>query len=319
MTQPTRPLRIVFMGTPEFAVSSLDILYRNGFEIAGVVTAPDKPAGRGLKLQQSDVKRYALSHGMAILQPVRLKDPAFQEALRALRADIQVVVAFRMLPEAVWDMPPLGTINLHASLLPAYRGAAPIHWAIIRGETETGVSTFKLQHEIDTGAIIFSERVPIGEDETAGTLHDRLMETGASLILKTLRAIQEGHYPLQSQDGPQNGALAEKTAPKLFREDGRIHWDAPTATVYNLIRGLSPYPGAWTVLNGKTLKIYRAEKIAATGKLPRPGTVSSDGKHQIHIATRDGWIALGELQLEGKKRMDTPEFLRGFREEMRTG
>lgn len=308
------------MGTPEFAVASLEALYQGGFDIAAVVTAPDKPAGRGLKMHVSEVKRYACAHDIPVLQPVRLKDPVFQQQLRSFNADIQVVVAFRMLPESVWDMPPLGTVNLHASLLPAYRGAAPINWAIIRGETETGVTTFKLQHEIDTGAVIYAERVAIGPEETAGSLHDRLMKTGAELILKTLTAIGKGDYRLQPQEGLADPAIREKTAPKLFREDGRIRWDSPGATVFNLIRGLSPYPGAWTVFNGKTLKIYRARMIGAPGRLPPPGTVSSDGKTYIRIATGDGWIALDELQLEGKKKMDTPEFLRGFRDaEMHTG
>lgn len=313
MSHSASPLRIVFMGTPDFAVPSLDILWKHGFEMAAVVTAPDKPAGRGLQLRASAVKQYAVSKGIPVLQPVRLKDPAFQDSLRALGADVQVVVAFRMLPEAVWSMPRLGTLNLHASLLPAYRGAAPINWAIIRGETETGVTTFKLQQEIDTGAVIFQEKLPIGPDETAGALHDRLMETGARLMLRTLEAMAAGDYPLIPQQSPEAAGAADKTAPKIFKEDCRIRWEQPLSAVYDLIRGLSPYPGAWTQMNGKVLKIYKAKKIPAEA-VPLPGTVSTDQAGFMHIAAGGGWIAVESLQLEGKKRMEIREFLRGFRE-----
>jgi len=301
------------MGTPAFAVSSLDILHRSGFEIAGVVTAPDKPAGRGLKMHVSSVKQYAVQHGLPVLQPVKLKDPVFLESLRALRADIQVVVAFRMLPEVVWDMPPLGTINLHASLLPAYRGAAPINWAIINGEKETGVTTFRLQHEIDTGAVIFQEPVPIREEETAGELHDRLQEIGAALVLKTLQAVAGGHYPLQPQQQMQTTQI-HQAAPKIFKEDCRIRWDQPASDIYNFIRGLSPHPTAWTLLNGKLLKIFRARKKPDEGKLPAPGTITTDQRHFLRIAAQEGWIELLEVQLEGKKSMGIEAFLRGIRE-----
>lgn len=313
MTEQDKPLRIVFMGTPEFAVPALDILYRN-FGIVAVVTAPDKPAGRGLKLQQSAVKAYAVAHELPVLQPQKLKDPAFLEQLHGLGADIQVVVAFRMLPEVVWDMPRLGTINLHASLLPDYRGAAPINWAIINGETETGVTTFKLQHEIDTGEIIFSEKVPIAPGETAGELHDQLMETGAGLLLKTIRSIALGTYQLTAQETPGRPASVIKHAPKIFKEDCRIAWDQESAQVHNLIRGLSPYPTAWTSVNGKTLKVFRSRRIP-DGPPATPGSVETDHRTFLHVAVRDGWIALDELQLEGKKRMPAGEFLRGFREQ----
>jgi methionyl-tRNA formyltransferase len=308
MTKKTEDLHIVFMGTPEFAVSSLDQLVQHGCRVVGIVTAPDRPAGRGLKLQQSAVKQYADARDIPCLQPANLKDPQFVEALRAWAPDLQVVVAFRMLPEVVWNLPPLGTINLHASLLPAYRGAAPIQWAIIRGETETGVTTFKLQHAIDTGSIIYQEKVPIGPEETAGELHDRLMEVGASLVLKTVRSIASGSYPLT----PQNPAVNPPAAPKLFTEDGHIDWTLPCQEVFNRIRGLSPYPGAWTYLNGKVLKILGAAKKASLPVGPA-GTVDTDGRDFIRVACRDGWIDLKTVQLQGKKRMDVDEFLRGYR------
>lgn len=296
------------MGTPGFAVPSLDILVKNDFDIAGVVTAPDKPAGRGLQPQQSAVKKYAVGHNLPVLQPEKLRDPRFLEALRGLKADLQVVVAFRMLPEVVWNMPPLGTINLHGSLLPQYRGAAPLNWAIINGESETGVTTFKLQHAIDTGHIIYRHPVPIRPDETAGELHDEMMHTGARLLLKTVQAIAAGNYSMQPQ--PEAGDL--KPAPKLFKEDARIRWEEPVGRIYDLIRGLSPHPGAWTLLDGKTFKIFTARKEAAAA-LPSPGQVETDRKTCLRFAARDGWIYPLEVQLEGKKRMSVSDFLKGYR------
>jgi methionyl-tRNA formyltransferase len=307
-------LRIVFMGTPQFAVASLKILAENGFNIVGVVTAPDKPAGRGMQLQQSAVKKYAVEKDLNILQPVKLKDPEFLEQLKALHADLQVVVAFRMLPEAVWNMPPLGTINLHASLLPQYRGAAPINWAIINGEKETGVTTFKLQHEIDTGNILLSERIPIGESETAGELHDRMKETGAALLLKTVTGIREGsleEHPQLRSDGDRQTGL--RHAPKIFSETCRIDWNRTTAEVYNLIRGLSPYPGACTNLDGKMFKIYQARPAGISDPKAGFGTYETDHKTYLRFACRDGYLDVTELQLAGKKKMHVDEFLRGYR------
>ncbi|UPK68875.1 methionyl-tRNA formyltransferase [Chitinophaga filiformis] len=301
-------IRIVFMGTPDFAVASLDILVQNGYNVVGVITAPDKPAGRGLQLQQSAVKQYAVSKGLRVLQPEKLKNPEFLEELRSLKADLQVVVAFRMLPEVVWDMPALGTINVHASLLPNYRGAAPINWAIINGEKQSGVTTFKLQHEIDTGDILFSQSVDIRDDETAGELHDDLMATGAGLLLKTVQALASGN----AKGTPQAHIKAEdiKHAPKIFKEDCQIKWEQPVEQIYNLVRGLSPYPAAWTMLNGKGLKIFKATREHAT-PVVAPGQVVSDNKTYLKIAAADGYLSLLEIQLEGKKRMDIEAFLRG--------
>jgi methionyl-tRNA formyltransferase len=301
-------IRIIFMGTPDFAVASLDILVQNGYNVVGVITAPDKPAGRGLQLQQSAVKQYAVSKGLHVLQPEKLKNPAFLEELRELKADLQVVVAFRMLPELVWDMPPLGTINVHASLLPNYRGAAPINWAIINGEKQSGVTTFKLQHEIDTGDILFSQSVDIRDNETAGELHDDLMSTGAGLLLKTVQALASGN----AKGTPQAHINAEdiKHAPKIFKEDCQIKWEQPIEHVYNLVRGLSPYPTAWTTLNGKGLKIFKAAREHAKPSVA-PGEVVTDNKTYLKIAAADGYLSLLEIQLEGKKRMDIEAFLRG--------
>jgi methionyl-tRNA formyltransferase len=299
------------MGTPEFAVTSLDALIQAGCNIVGVVTAPDKPAGRGQKLQESAVKQFALSRGIEVIQPVRLKDPEFHEKLRLLAADLQVVVAFRMLPEVVWNMPPKGTINLHASLLPHYRGAAPINWAVINGEKETGVTTFLLQHEIDTGSILFSERVPIGDRETAGDVHDKLMQVGAKLLVKTVKAIESGNFTAVPQDAIESNENLPH-APKIFKEDCLINWHQPSQKVYNHIRGLSPYPGAFTVFKDKTLKIFSSELSEARPGL-NPGEFSSDDKTYLKFACLDGWIDVKELQLEGKKRMLVDEFLRGFR------
>jgi methionyl-tRNA formyltransferase len=292
-------LRIIFMGTPEFAVPSLELLLENHFNILAVVTAPDKPAGRGMQLQQSAVKKFASQHSLKILQPEKLKDKKFIDELQSLEADLQVVVAFRMLPEIVWSMPELGTINLHASLLPQYRGAAPINWVIINGEKETGVTTFFLQHEIDTGKIIFQDRVAIADNETAGSLHDKLKIVGAQLILKTVKSIEEKNYPLTEQ----MTSSELKKAPKIFTEDGCIDWNQSAEKIYNLIRGLSPYPAAFTSFQNKTLKIFKASYKLETQN-PKPGTVVTDHKTSLQFAARDGWINVLELQLEGKRKMN---------------
>ena len=304
--------RIVFMGTPEFAVASLDALVTAGHNIVGVVTAPDKPAGRGLKLQESAVKQYAVQKGLRILQPEKLKNPEFITDLKSLQADLQVVVAFRMLPEIVWNMPPLGTINLHASLLPHYRGAAPINWAIINGEKETGVTTFKLQHEIDTGNILMQEAILITENETAGELHDKMKMIGSALLLKTVNGIADGSI----QEIPQTTIITDpsiiKHAPKIFTDTARINWSKPVDEIFNLIRGLSPYPGAFTMLEGKQLKIFKAKKESAKHSVA-PGSFDTDKKTFLKFATKDGYIIVDELQLEGKKRIATTEFLKGYR------
>jgi methionyl-tRNA formyltransferase len=301
-------MRIVFMGTPDFAVASLAALVNAGFEVAAVVTAADKPAGRGQKLNESAVKKYAVEKGLKVLQPLKLKDPDFIAELKAINADLHVVVAFRMLPEIVWNMPPKGTINLHGSLLPQYRGAAPINHAIINGETESGVTTFFLKHEIDTGDIIETRKVEILETDTAGDLHDKLMAAGAELLVETVSAIQKGAY----QEHPQPVSADLKHAPKIFKEFCKVDWNQPAKTVYNLIRGLSPYPTAFTILNDKTLKIFKAEK-----EIKEPGIAAggflTDGKTFLKFATRDGFIKLTDLQYEGKKRMSVEEFLRGMR------
>lgn len=303
-------MRIIFMGTPDFAVSSLDALVQAGFNIVGVITAPDKPAGRGQQLHESAVKKYAAEKGLHILQPHKLKDPQFINDLKSLKADLQVVVAFRMLPEIVWNMPAKGTINLHASLLPQYRGAAPINWAIINGEKTSGVTTFFLKHEIDTGDILFAEKVPIGEDETAGDLHDKLMTTGAELLVRTVKAIESGDYTETPQDNFTEANL--KHAPKLFKEDGLINWNLPALTVYNRIRGMSPYPTAYTHILGKSLKIFKADLELANPEI-NPGKYQMDGKTFLRFACMDGFISLRDVQLEGKKRMKIEEFLRGVR------
>lgn len=303
-------MRILFMGTPDFAVPSLEILLENGFEVVAVVTAPDKPGGRQ-GIQQSAVKQFALAKGLKVLQPEKLKNPAFLEELRALNADLQIVVAFRMLPEAVWAMPPMGTMNLHGSLLPKYRGAAPINWAIIRGELETGVTTFLLKHEIDTGDLLFQETIPIGPDETAGELHDRMMQIGAKLVLKSVQAIEQGTVK------PMPQANIEAThAPKIFAETCKINFEQSASQVHNFVRGLSPYPGAWTILDGKTVKILRTsldtvQQVGGAGN--SPGKWSTDGKTYLNISTLDGVVSVLELQLEGKKRMMVRDFLNGYK------
>lgn len=301
-------MRIVFMGTPDFAVASLDALNKAGFDIVGVVTAADKPAGRGQKISESAVKKYAVENGLNLLQPLKLKDPEFINELKQLNADLQVVVAFRMLPEIVWNMPPKGTINLHGSLLPQYRGAAPINHAIISGEKETGVTTFFLKHEIDTGDVIFSAKTAITDEDTAGTLHDKLMQIGADLIVKTVKAIEEDNYT----EVPQPLDAELKAAPKIFKDFCEINWNQDNQTVYNHIRGLSPYPAAFTTLNGKMLKIFKVVKENNTPS-KAPGEYETDGKTYLKFATKNGYIVLLELQLEGKKRMLVDEFLRGVR------
>lgn len=309
-------LRIIFMGTPEFAVESLDILVKNNYNIVGVITVPDKPAGRGQQLQQSAVKKYALEKGLNILQPEKLKKEDFLKQLQSLKPDLQIVVAFRMLPEVVWKMPCLGTFNLHGSLLPQYRGAAPINWAIINGEKETGVSTFFLQHEIDTGNIIFREKIVIGENETAGEIHDKLMVVGAQLVLKTVKAIEENNYPQVDQAEFIAKGEKEKHAPKIFKEDCKIDWNKNVTEVHNFIRGLSPYPAAFTTLiapDGKTfpIKIFKTEKEITTPAYPL-NTIITDSKTHIKVSVADGLISIIDLQLAGKKRMPVNELLRGF-------
>ena len=305
-------LRIVFMGTPEFAVASLDALVKAGCTIVGVITAPDKPAGRGMEIQQSAVKKYAVENNLHILQPEKLKNPEFLEELRSLKADLQIVVAFRMLPEAVWNMPPMGSVNLHGSLLPQYRGAAPINWAVINGEKETGVTTFRLKHEIDTGDILLQQRFPIGENETAGEVHDKMKDIGAQLLVKTIRGLAEGTIQELPQDpGPGIRDQKIRHAPKLFTETCRIDFYKKTAEVHDLIRGLSPFPGAFTSFNGKTLKIYRTVKEPGTTS-SSPGNFETDKRTFLKFACADGYVQVKELQLEGKKKMAIADFLRGY-------
>lgn len=304
-------MRIVFMGTPQFAVASLDELIQAGSDIVGVITAPDKPAGRGQKVTESAIKQYAVANGLKVLQPENLKDPIFLAELKALSADLQVVVAFRMLPEAVWNMPTRGTINLHASLLPQYRGAAPINWVLINGEKESGVTTFFLKHEIDTGDILFTEKITLTGNETAGELHDRLMHKGAGLLVKTVKAVESGRY----NEHPQAKQMPDaelKSAPKIFKELCLIDWNKSAADIYNLIRGLSPIPTAYTMLNGKTFKIFKAEHQGAHPAI-QPGGFLSDHKTYLKFAAKDGFISLLDVQLEGKKRMGIAEFLRGVK------
>ncbi len=311
-------LRIVYMGTPEFAVESLRRLVEGGYNVVGVITMPDKPVGRHQDtLQASAVKQYAVAHGLPVLQPEKLKDPTFLEQLRTLRADLQIVVAFRMLPEVVWAMPPLGTFNLHASLLPQYRGAAPINWAVINGETETGVTTFFLRHEIDTGAVIRQVRVPIADTDNVGIVHDKLMEVGGQLVVDTVDRILAGDvHPVPQEEMPDCGAL--KAAPKIFKETCRIDWQGKTLKqLHDFVRGLSPYPAAWTEMqdaSGKvySLKIFASEKEAGTPKEPT-GTILSDGRTYLKVAVDGGYLHLTELQIAGKKRMRTEDFLHGFR------
>lgn len=293
------------MGTPEFAVPSLEILVENKFNVVAVITAPDKPQGRGQKLTPSPVKESALKHNIPVLQPINLKSPEFLEELKSYNANLQIVVAFRMLPEVVWAMPPLGTFNLHGSLLPQYRGAAPINWAIINGEKETGVTTFFLKHEIDTGSIIFQEKEPIHHDDTVGTVYERLMHKGAQLVLKTVRAIEQGDYPSL----PQPQEIEIKHAPKIFKETCQINWNQPSQNIVNFVRGLNPYPAAWTTIHGKVYKIFRV-KIQESIKNQKSEFIT-DNKTYLYFKTADGFISVEELQPEGKKRMMIEEFFRG--------
>ncbi len=309
-------MRIVFMGTPEFAVASLDALVRAGHHIVGVVTVPDRPAGRGKKMQMSDVKKYALENNLAILTPLKLKDPGFLAELEALNADLQIVVAFRMLPMVVWDMPPQGTFNLHGSLLPQYRGAAPINHAIINGETETGVTTFFLDHEIDTGKIIEQRTCVINEDDSAGMVHDRLMLLGANLVVDTVELIAKGSINVKAQEDLIEGQVI-KHAPKIFKEDGLIVWDNSADIIFNKVRGLSPYPASWTWLEGfpdgkkLSMKIYAVSKTDLKSDLPA-GKLTLKDRKNLYVHTQDYCLEVSELQLQGKKRMKTIDFLRGF-------
>ncbi|MEZ4893808.1 MAG: methionyl-tRNA formyltransferase [Saprospiraceae bacterium] len=298
-------MNIIFMGTPEFAVPSLEILLKNGYHISAVITAPDKPGGRQ-GIQQSAVKIFALEHDLPVLQPAKLKDPEFLETLRSLKADLQVVVAFRMLPEVVWDMPPKGTMNLHGSLLPKYRGAAPINWAVINGEKETGVTTFLLQHEIDTGDLLFQEKTAIGENETAGEVYERLMHIGAELVLASVRAIEKGEVVLKPQENTE-----ASHAPKIHTETCRIDFNQSSYDVHNFIRGLSPFPGAWTMLGDKTLKILRSEVDKEGNTSKSPGEFVKEGNKTLKVSTKDGYLKVIELQLQGKRRMTAAEFING--------
>lgn len=312
-----KELRIVFMGTPEFAVPSLRALVAGGYNVVGVVTTPDKPAGRGQKLHQSEVKIAALELGLPVLQPEKLKAPEFVEAMQALRPDLGIVIAFRMLPEVIWAMPRLGTFNLHASLLPQYRGAAPINWAIINGETETGVTTFLLNHEIDKGGIIGQVRVPILPEDNVGTLYDKLMTTGTALVTETVDRIAAGDIRPVEQQHIDESTL--RPAPKIFKEDCRIDWTLPGRRIVDFVRGLSPYPAAWTEMHREgseepqSAKVFSATFEAAAHGQPC-GTVESDGRTFIRVACADGWIAVGELQIAGKKRLLVRDLLLGWRD-----
>jgi methionyl-tRNA formyltransferase len=299
-------LKIIYLGTPEFAVAPLEAIIQAGFEVVAVVTAPDKPAGRGMQIQYSHVKKFALTKNIPVLQPLKLKDPAFIEQLASFKADIQVVIAFRMLPEVVWNMPPKGTINLHASLLPDYRGAAPINWAIINGEKETGVTTFFLKHEVDTGDILGSKKTGITTDMTAGELHDVLMKLGSELIVETLQKVAEDNYTALPQAN-----ISIKIAPKIFTKDCQINWNQKAEQIRNLIRGLSPTPGALTFYDGKVLKIFSADVENCRHDL-KPGSIETDRKNYFKIACLDGFLAISALQPEGKKKMPIRDFLNGL-------
>lgn len=307
-----KDLRIIYMGTPEFAVPALEKLVENGWNIIGVITAPDKPKGRGLNLLPSPVKEVALKHGLKILQPTNLKSAEFQKELRELKADLQIVVAFRMLPEAVWNMPPLGTFNLHGSLLPNYRGAAPINWAIINGEKETGVTTFFLKHEIDTGSILFQEKIKILEEDDLGQVYQKLMSLGAQLVLKTVKSIAKGDINPSTQDESQ----AIHHAPKIFKESCLIDWTKEATAIHNLVRGLSPHPAAWTIWQGKTCKLFKTAVNTGNLNQKSPGDYETDGKNYLKFQTGEGIVEVLELQLEGKKRMKINELLRGYKQKV---
>jgi methionyl-tRNA formyltransferase len=302
-------LRIIFMGTPEFAVPSLDILVANKFNIVAVITAPDKPQGRGQILTPSPVKECALKYNLPVLQPTNLKSPEFLEQLKSLNVNLQIVVAFRMLPEVVWAMPSLGTFNLHGSLLPQYRGAAPINWAIINGEKETGVTTFFLKHEIDTGSLIFQEKEKVLDNDDVGSLYARLMNKGAQLVLKTVKAIEASDYP----SIPQPTGIEIKHAPKIFKETCQINWNQSSKQVRDFVRGLSPYPAAWAIVNAKVFKIFRVEHPTMNFQHTTlaPGSTETDNKTYLCIKTLDGFVSIEEFQPEGKKRMTVQEFFRG--------
>jgi len=312
-----KDLRIVFMGTPDFAVESLRALVENRYNVVGVITMPDKPSGRGHKIQYSAVKKYALEQNLPLLQPEKLKDEAFLSKLKAWNADLQIVVAFRMLPEVVWNMPKLGTFNLHASLLPQYRGAAPINWAVINGDKETGVTTFFLTHEIDTGKIILQEKVAIGDEDNAGIIHDKLMAVGADLVCKTVDMLLDGKVDAVDQSQFFSDEKELKAAPKIFKETCRIDWNKPEKDIYNLIRGMSPYPTAWTelIVDGKEpqmVKIY-ASKIINNIQQKPAGTIITDNKTYLYIACADGCISITEIQFPGKRAMKIDEVLRGYK------
>lgn len=307
-------LRIIFMGTPGFAVASLEKLVKEKYNVVAVVTVPDKPAGRGQKLQESEVKQFAVQHNIPVLQPEKLKASEFLEQLKSFQPDLQIVVAFRMLPEVVWQLPAMGTFNLHGSLLPQYRGAAPINRAVMNGEKKTGVTTFFLQHEIDTGNIIFQEEFPIGENETAGEVHDRMMEIGASLVTKTVDAIAAGNVPQIPQTSLVKSGIEIKSAPKIFRDDCKINWEWSGEKIHNHIRGLSPYPAAWTELhreNGEIilLKFYKSNFFLVDDSGHKPGTIID----KFDIAVNGGVIKILEVQAPGKKKITAEEFLRGFK------
>ena len=302
-----KDLRIIFMGTPDFAIPSLRTLIENGYQIVAVITAQDKPRGRGRKLTPPPIKSFAQKYDIPVLQPRNLKDPSFVEELKSYNANLQVVVAFRMLPEVVWSMPEYGTFNLHASLLPNYRGAAPINWVLINGESKTGLTTFFIKHEIDTGNIIFLEEVDISYDDDAGSLHDKLMIRGADLVLKTVKAIEEGYYEVKIQeDSPEL-----KKAPKIFREMCEINWSQDSMKVYNFVRGLSPFPGAWMNLNNKMYKIFRVQVLSENDQAKGPGSIDTDSKSYLNIQCSKGVVSIIELQPEGKKKMKIEEFFRG--------
>ena len=303
-------LKVVFFGTPDFAVASLDALVQNGFDVLAVVTAPDKPAGRGMQLQASAVKQYAVAHQLQVIQPEKLKDPQFIATLQDLAADVHIVVAFRMLPEVVWNMPINGTINVHGSLLPQYRGAAPINWAIMNGETETGVTTFRLKHQIDTGNILLQSKTPIFKEDNFSTVYQRLMLLGAELLVTTLRQLEAGTLQEVPQDAIDETTL--KHAPKLFKENLQLDFNNSAAALVNFIRGLAPFPTAYTYLEQKQLKVFQSHSV---NELPSVaiGTLQTDAKSYIRFACKDAWLYIDELQLEGKKRMETVAFLRGFR------
>lgn len=301
-------MRIIFMGTPDFAVASLRILVEHGYDVVGVITATDKYGGRGgKKLLESAVKKYAVSQNLKVLQPKNLKNPTFVQEVKDLNADLQIVVAFRMLPTVIWDMPELGTYNLHGSLLPKYRGAAPIHWSVINGDKETGVTSFKLKHEIDTGDLLLQRTVPILEKDTTGDVHDRMMDIGAEVILETVKVIEAG----EAKFTPQDDTLVSK-APKLFHETCEINWNQTTDKIYDFIRGLNPFPTAWTTFEGQELKIYWADRDTIEHN-EQPGTINTDGKNYLRIASQDGYLYVKDLKLQGKRRMDVKSFLNGLK------